>query len=348
MLDNLSDMHGTLEPPISSKDWSTAVRQSDAASSLPLRLFYARHNGQRQLMREDILLGMFGGYSVYDQRVCSVMLQLGQALVFAGEQLPEVARSNPHLGISELDKAYGHYVMFGASLQTAAVKHLLLYDCTTDQVKVCDLGVPDSIGAAAPVGCGLIGWFEEFAGRLSGGVFSAGRLSPMMRNVGKSVVQFPCSGPEMTVEVTRGVQCTASPVAMGGSQGWAYSIRVRLLGPEHGWTAERRGFESCQLITRRWQIFNKGTGQTETVEGEGVIGFYPLLEETRHRPDMQGEEADWFDEPTFVYQSCSGRSKGGTFGGTLRFVPGSIRAPTGPEFDVVVKTFTLERPKFIF
>jgi len=206
------------------------------------------------------------------------------------------------------------------------------------------MGIQD----AAPPGCGLIGWFEAFAGRLAGGVFSAGRLIPMLRNVGKSVVQFPCSGPEMTVEVTRGVQCTASSVIMGGQGGWAYSIRIRLLGPADGWTAETRGFESCQLLSRRWEIYNKASGQTETVEGAGVIGFYPLLEETRHRPDMENQESEWHDDPTFVYQSCSGRSKGGTFGGTLRFVPGSLLAPTGPEFDVVVKTFSLEAPDFIF
>jgi hypothetical protein len=350
MAENLPDVHGTFQPALSLEDWREMFYDRPscpAAKSLPLKLFYGRHNGQKKLMGKDFLLGMFGGYSAYNQQVCSAMLELQEGLKVAGEQLVEVARNNPQLGLAALDKEYGHYVMFGSSLQPA-VKHLQLYDCARDRVEVCDLGNRNPIRDAAPPGSGLIGWFETFAGRLSGGVFAAKPLIPSRGNLGNSLVQFPHSGPEMTVEVTRGVQCTASSITMGGDEGWAYSIRLRLLGPEHGWTAETRGFESCQLLSRRWQIFDKATGHTETVEGPGVIGFFPLLVENRHRPDMDDEEGAWSDEPTFVYQSCSGRSKGGTFGGTLRFVPGSLKSPTGPEFDVVVKTFTLERPDYVF
>jgi hypothetical protein len=46
----------------------------------------------------------------------------------------------------------------------------------------------------------------------------------------------------------------------------------------------------------------------------------------------------------FTYQSCSGRvgqGQGGTFGGELIFVPGSINQPSGPDFNVTVATFPL-------
>eukprot|EP00952_Eustigmatos_sp_NYUAD-ZCMA_P006848 29270-Eustigmatos_ZCMA.PRE.1 len=53
----------------------------------------------------------------------------------------------------------------------------------------------------------------------------------------------------------------------------------------------------------------------------------------------------------FVYQSCSGRftgERGGTFGGELIFVPGSLTRPEGSEFNVTVARFPLTRPAYIF
>merc|ERR1719416_228534 len=123
---------------------------------------------------------------------------------------------------------------------------------------------------------------------------------------------------------------------------WSYSIRIRLLVPgEEGYqTAEQRGFETAQLRERHWIIRDGTTGQVEHVRGEGVIGKYPLLSEGGYRDDEQGRRGIVTGEhcnDVFVYQSCSGRlgnGEGGSFGGELIFVPGSLDDPKGDGFEV--------------
>jgi len=55
---------------------------------------------------------------------------------------------------------------------------------------------------------------------------------------------------------------------------------------------------------------------------------------------------------TFMYQSCSGPmdedGTGGTFGGELEFLPGSLDRPEGSLFPVRVMPFRLSVPDFIF
>ena len=60
-------------------------------------------------------------------------------------------------------------------------------------------------------------------------------------------------------------------------------------------------------------------------------------------------EGKW-KEGAFIYQSCSGNlfSGHGSFGGRLRFVPGTLAAPLGPAFDVIVGRFPMEIPEFFF
>ena len=70
---------------------------------------------------------------------------------------------------------------------------------------------------------------------------------------------------------------------------YIYSIRIRLLDPseEGGLSEEARGFRTAQLRSRHWLI-SKGEGEEpEHVNGEGVIGRYPLLREGGFRDDKQ-------------------------------------------------------------
>ena len=51
----------------------------------------------------------------------------------------------------------------------------------------------------------------------------------------------------------------------------------------------------------------------------------------------------------FVYQSQTGpKEPGGSFGGELTLVPGTIKEPTGPPFDVPVLPFSLSVPSFLY
>ena len=120
--------------------------------------------------------------------------------------------------------------------------------------------------------------------------------------------------------------------------------------------AATRGWETCQLRGRHWIITDARTGEAEHVRGEGVVGKYPLLRAKDYRDDDQGRrglQAGALEPYPFVYQSCSGRlgeGLGGTFGGELVMVPGSLAEPTGPDFEIRVETFPLQSPEdsFIF
>jgi len=97
-----------------------------------------------------------------------------------------------------------------------------------------------------------------------------------------------------------------------------YSIRIRLLSStEEGYMSPaERGFDYCQLATRHWRIHNDDTGEVDRVDGDGVIGMYPILVEGgywENRNRFRG---------TFAYQSCtSAFMKLGSFRGHLTFVP---------------------------
>jgi hypothetical protein len=94
--------------------------------------------------------------------------------------------------------------------------------------------------------------------------------------------------------------------------------------------------------------------------------MYPLLRENGYRVDTQmspnlhisrgAQQGSWITTTTttsgatssFCYQSMSGRTApGGSFGGELTFLPGSIQAPSGPPFNVEVGRFSLDIPKII-
>jgi F-box protein 3 len=177
-----------------------------------------------------------------------------------------------------------------------------------------------------------------------------------------------------TLYVSRGVEASASVIFMPEGSQWTYSIKLRLVPPgEPGHVpAAQRGFETCQLQSRHWAIEPGGSSSgrssgrssssaaspvLEHVRGDGVVGAFPLLREGAHRADQQVEpqfrasrlrEGAWADG-SYVYQSCSGQNlPGGSFGGELTFVPGSLKNPTGEPFDVVVQPFALDIPDTIF
>lgn len=55
------------------------------------------------------------------------------------------------------------------------------------------------------------------------------------------------------------------------------------------------------------------------------------------------------DATQFTYQSMSRDPGLVAFGGTLRFVPGTLREPTGEPFDVKVEHVTLDaQPEYIY
>merc|ERR1712060_351669 len=154
---------------------------------------------------------------------------------------------------------------------------------------------------------------------------------------------LPKTEPELTRCVTQGVEITASCVYMPEHpQGWTYRIAFNLVGD-----AASRGFETCQLHLRHWEIAAEGQ-EPEHVRGEGVIGLFPILVDggwmLNRESDPHGQYGSrGRQEGAFSYQSCSGRNAGmrGSFGGDVTFVPGTIRKPTGKPFQAIVAPFRL-------
>ena len=204
-------------------------------------------------------------------------------------------------------------------------------------------------------------WLEEYAHRLTTGRIGVGPMGSTPHDHQSILLypRIPTTGSMSTSNnaeeiqavsraVTRGVEVIASavylPQAMTSHFGFIYNFRIRLLTPnDDGYQSPaERGFETCQLMSRHWKIFNSETEHTDHVDGEGVIGMYPILREGGYHDDGVS-----FDG-TFSYTSCTGPMQG-NFSGHLQFVPGTINEPTGSPFPVEVKPFALDmHPSFLY
>jgi uncharacterized protein affecting Mg2+/Co2+ transport len=208
-------------------------------------------------------------------------------------------------------------------------------------------------------------YLEEYARRLATGQYRVGKLGTHADDP-DGITLFPqppiTGGPESLLKslassiplvsraVTRGVEVMGSAVfareAEDSNMGFIYCIRCRLLRPgEDGYqSAAQRGFETCQLSTRHWLITNDTTGRTSIVEGQGVIGMYPVLREDGY------ENGNEFFPGVFQYQSCTGAmGSTGSFGGHITFVPGRRGSHTGDPFMAELQPFLLDdTPNFLY
>jgi ApaG protein len=96
--------------------------------------------------------------------------------------------------------------------------------------------------------------------------------------------------------------------------GWLFAYRVRITN---------EGGDTVQLISRHW-IITDANGETEEVQGPGVVGAQPVL--------APGE--------SFEYTSaCPLRTSFGTMHGTYQMV-----TDTGDGFDAEIAAFALSTP----
>jgi len=97
--------------------------------------------------------------------------------------------------------------------------------------------------------------------------------------------------------VTNNVKISASPLFIPERSSserflWAYSIKIEMD------KEVPQKISDCQLSRRHWDITSEG--HTETVDGDGVIGFYPEM----------------YPGANFVYESCCPLdANSGTMGG---------------------------------
>ena len=113
---------------------------------------------------------------------------------------------------------------------------------------------------------------------------------------------------------------------------FAYSISM--------WMDDTGPAEGVQLTSRRWIISEPGA-QDQVVDGEGVVGMFPILRRNDPPPDRP-----------FRYASKTRVTHLGeaTMGGLLRFVRGTRDAPLGggQELEVEVPTWRMGIPAMLF
>ena len=206
----------------------------------------------------------------------------------------------------------------------------------------------------------LFCWLHEYLHRLESGVYQVQPLvltspeKPLAKNATRMISLFPVletstkaspapsngmnpslSDTCVSTTITNGVEIVASPIFVSErSNGYeklfySYSIRMRLLNTHN---SRPRGYQQCQLTTRHWRVHD--SFNSEEVEGDGVIGYFPVLS-TKYSQDVSKDE--W----PFVYQSCTNAENVPTYmGGHFNFqwldfnpmegdnVPEGSRSPT--------------------
>ncbi|CAE8645843.1 unnamed protein product, partial [Polarella glacialis] len=193
--------------------------------------------------------GIFGGYAVYDYEISTVLLPLQAAL-----KLTRILRKSLH----PLRNLHPNKVAFACSFNFSKI---LLVDVGDGSVHVWTRRSSPLLEAAVPEGRplgegdwepggGLLRWVEEYTRRLELGIYRVEPLRPRMPASACGISLFPASGSALSVGCFRGVEVTGSCVYMPEHpQGWSYCISLRLTG-----SAEERGFETCQLQSRHWNI----------------------------------------------------------------------------------------------
>ena len=302
-----------------------------------LQVLYAFYGGQVPFDLQQGLEGMFsgliGGWNAYNVYSCTSLIAPDSLGVQSVQFATTTILAN-HLIMSRIVVDTWSGDMF---LQVAG----------SDRINMCR-------GFDA-----VLSWMEMHAGRLDQGLIGIGPMGsdPMDHS---AIVLYPRpprnSPPTVGVQaasraVTRGVEVVASaiysPLLAANGMGFIYSFRIRLLTPQDGdeyVSPEDRGFETCKLGSRHWQISDDETGQTDRVDGDGVIGMNPVLFEGGYIEDV-------INHGPFIYQSCTGRMKKGRFQGHLTFVAGKTDYsphPTG-RFDVNVAPFLLDsEPEYLY
>lgn len=326
---NFPEVLATLRKGASEEDLNEVEKSLKVKLPLATRLIYRLHDGQEI---SDKLLGIIGGYSVYDHLVNVNLLPLKHAVMESQRIIHDLSFSNK-----------SKYIAVAASVTRS--EKVFCLNCVNYQLYV-GTAVLREDGEMMPCvpellfkfsgnqQCdGVLLWLEEHNRRLHSGM-----ITVLQKGNLKSISQFPEKPPLCSSAVTNGVQVRASAVLVpeqssNGIPGFlfAYSVHMSLL-PEgcivHGMT-----YNSCQLYWRHW-IIRENEVVKHNVDGEAVIGKYPLL--------VPGEKE-------FVYESCTTQKRTtGSIEGSFTFFPGSLARPKGDAFEVEVARFPLEMPEYIF
>ncbi|XVF65623.1 hypothetical protein PTKIN_Ptkin09bG0264000 [Pterospermum kingtungense] len=341
--DNFPEAQATLRRGASESDIQQLETLLKVKLPLPTRLLYRFHDGQELTYKEHSetsqgsLLGIIGGYSFYTHLVNVYLLPVSQVIA-------ETRAVIRHLGFSSRSK----HIIVAASSESAK---LFFLNCTSGQLFVGTRNLPTDGEMMQCVPDALIRsvhdlhghqqqdamllWLEEHGRRLENGIIKVREEGTV-----RSISHFPEVPPLCSTAVTNSVKVHASAVFVpeianlqdeARKYFFAYSVRMSLLS--EGCIVNGMTFSSCQLSRRHW-IIRSNEAIVSDVDGEAVIGKYPLLH------PGEGE---------FVYESCTHLSSStGSIEGSFTFVPGRLADPKGSPFEALVARFPLQKPDYVF
>uniref|UniRef100_A0A0E0F4K4 ApaG domain-containing protein n=1 Tax=Oryza meridionalis TaxID=40149 RepID=A0A0E0F4K4_9ORYZ len=339
--ENFPEALKTLNKGVSEAQIQSAEDDLGFKLPLPTKLLYRFCNGQLPLSEHHCEnmrmahLGIIGGYVFYDHLINVHLSPLEQIV----EETKEFYREFYDQGVFNMT----NLIIVATSWYRPKTFFL---NCSDDQLYVGTINLQD--GEMLP--CvpkslirptntdmpqdGLLLWLEEHLRRLQNGM-----IKTRMLKTSRYISLFPEASPSCTSAMTNCVKVRASAVFApehpesrrpGAKCLYAYSIRLSvpeacMLGGVY--------YSSCQLYSRHW-IIRWRDRVVSDVNGEGVIGKYPLL--------TPGQEE-------FVYESCTPLPDSpGSVEGSFTFVPGMLSRPEGKPFEVTVAPFPLEIPEYIF
>lgn len=220
------------------------------------------------------------------------------------------------------------------------------FDMGEIDVATCIAGVEGDVFSKAIVHCPTIKCHHQFYNYENG---SNSTSATATAHTATSVTL-----PIVSYAITNGIEVVASSYHDPLNKDYvSYSIRIKILGKnDEGYLTEtERGYKTCQLLSRHWIIVCDDNGREETVDGEGVVGLQPLLYEGgKYRNDdmFYGQGKMMKYESCFRYSSYV-NAKSKSFRGQLKFVPGSLKKPTGDPFLVELAPFAIvNKTEFVY
>ncbi|KAK9844452.1 hypothetical protein WJX74_002702 [Apatococcus lobatus] len=360
---NVPDVYASLRPGATEEDLNAAE------ASLGLKLPAALDLGAIH----SLLHGLFGGYTFYEYLACGRFLSLAQSIALTAQLQAQFAKGLGEEAAHEAFRhLFLIASAYQPAEKRTKVFFIVLHGGNDHEVATMDQpdflrefinqmsamnpsdpspmkrtlplipAAPDSSSEWAGQQYSVLRWFRALADQLEAGMLAADQLLKYKGLPASGISLYPAAPPLQSRAVTCGLEIKASaifvPEQSRCSQSkyhFAYSVRFRLLSIEEQEAMRSpASLRSAQLLTRHWRIHDAAEAGFEAVDGDGVIGQYPLL-------IAGGDE--------YVYQSCTACGRmGGWMEGSFTFIEGSLQQPDGPQFDAQCARFPLDRPGFIF
>jgi len=319
---NVPEIYSSLQPPVATETILDTF-EKEASIKLPssVRCTLSIHNGKKTNIdrEDDDVHGIFGGYSVYDHHVNVYHLNI--------EEISNLVKQFKVLTIAPWIK---QCLPIAASYNNLKVIFIALKNGTTAEgvsYKVGQVLIPTRSSNGTLLGPpyieapDYITWLERYKDRL---------LSDTHTVRNGEIILFSEKPSTLVSATTRNITVQASPLFIPelsciheysknqrrGALSYYFAYRIRMFMPKD---APKR--DSCKLRLRHWRITN--ALNVDTVDGEGVIGLYPVMEPGAN----------------FEYQSCCPMPTANGFmegSFTMRLLEDNS------EFDIVVPRYTFE------